>query len=293
VVRLAGRQHRAVSVAQLTGAGLSAKAIAYRVEQQRLRRLWRGVYLLGPAPPEPLALAMGAVLTTGGAGVLSYGWAAWLHGFVPAAGVPVDVTVTNGSRCGRAQVKVHRARSLDRRDVTRRRGIPVTSPARTCLDLAEVLTRNALEAAVAEAQVRNVVRERQLLELIARSPGRRGIAVLSAILEVGPRFTRAESERLMLALLRAAGLPACLTNVKVIGGRYEVDFLWPDHRLIVEVDGYSTHGHRRAFENDRRRQQELVAADYRVMPVTWRQLNDEPLAVAARIAGALALAKAA
>ena len=76
-----------------------------------------------------------------------------------------------------------------------------------------------------------------------------------------------------------------LANARLLG--LEVDFLWPDQRLVVEVDGYTFHGHRRGFERDRRRDQQLVAAGYRVIRVTWRQLRDEPIAVIASIAQAL------
>lgn len=71
-------------------------------------------------------------------------------------------------------------------------------------------------------------------------------------------------------------------------GRYEADFLFAEQRLVIETDGFETHGHRRAFEYDRKRNGELTAAGYSVMQITWRQLVDEPMAVVTRIAGALA-----
>ncbi|MEA2142481.1 MAG: hypothetical protein QOI64_911, partial [Solirubrobacteraceae bacterium] len=92
-------------------------------------------------------------------------------------------------------------------------------------------------------------------------------------------------------LARMADLPRPETNARVL--RYRADFRWRDQKLIVEIDGFATHGHRRAFENDRRRNAALVAAGYRVMQITWRQLTDEPIAVAARIAAALARGDAA
>jgi very-short-patch-repair endonuclease len=258
------------------------------VQQFRLQRLWRDIYLLGPARPDPLSLAMGAVLATGGNGVLSHRWAAWLWGFLAEIAKPIDITVTSGSHRGRPGLLIHRANSLD---TTRKHRIPVVTPAQACLDLAATATRTELERIVAEAQVKSIVRESQLHDIIARNPRRPGGAVLKAILETGPQYTRAKSERLMLALIRDADLPPCLTNEKVLQGRYEADFLWPEHKLIVEVDGYATHGHRRAFEQDRRRNANLIAAGYTVMQITYRQLTDEPLAVAARIAAALARAE--
>ena len=91
----------------------------------------------------------------------------------------------------------------------------------------------------------------------------------------------------MLALLRAAELPAPQVNVRL--GRYEVDFLWPGERLVVEVDGYAYHSNRRAFERDRERDATLAAAGYTVLRVTWRQLVSAPEAVVARVAMALAV----
>jgi very-short-patch-repair endonuclease len=95
----------------------------------------------------------------------------------------------------------------------------------------------------------------------------------------------------MRKLCRQAGLPQPLTNIMLNG--HLVDFYWPDQRLIVEVDGYGTHGNRLAFENDRRRDQTRVAAGYVVIRVTWRQLQHEAIAITARIAQALAHRRAA
>jgi very-short-patch-repair endonuclease len=101
----------------------------------------------------------------------------------------------------------------------------------------------------------------------------------------GAQPTRSEAERRLLALVAQAGLPTPLSLRRVEG--FEVDLLWPTHSLIVEFDGWSTHGHRHAFERDRRRDQALIAAGYRVIRVTWRQITDEPIALAVRIAQAL------
>jgi very-short-patch-repair endonuclease len=101
-------------------------------------------------------------------------------------------------------------------------------------------------------------------------------------------YTRSEAERRMRRLAQAAGIDQPLVNVPLLG--FVVDFLWPDQRLVVEVDGYQFHGHRQKFESDRRRDQQLVAAGYRVVRVTWIQLRDEPIAVITSIAQALAIA---
>jgi very-short-patch-repair endonuclease len=89
----------------------------------------------------------------------------------------------------------------------------------------------------------------------------------------------------MKLLLRRARLPFPRTNVRLAG--YQADFLWPKQRLIVEVDGFQFHGHRYAFERDRKRDAAHVLAGYRVIRITWRQLTEEPMAVAVTIARAL------
>jgi very-short-patch-repair endonuclease len=287
VARTAVRQEGVVTIEQLTSAGLSRNAIRHRVEHHLLQRLWRGVYLLGPLAPGPLALAMAAILTCRQGAVLSYRWAAAVWGFAPYPDVPVDVTVAAGSHRGRRQVRVHRTSLIDRRDFTRRRNLPITTPARTLLDLAAVLDSRALEAAVAEAQVLRLVTFRQLQAILARAGRHPGALKLRRALDHGPGLTRSQYERILRRIAREAGLPQPRTNAKI--GRWEVDFHWPDAGLIVEVDPYSTHGHSRAFEKDHRKGAELTAMGYRVMGFTDRQLTNEPLFVAATLAAALAV----
>jgi very-short-patch-repair endonuclease len=111
--------------------------------------------------------------------------------------------------------------------------------------------------------------------------------VLRALLDrnEGPAFTRSEAEERLLALVRAARLPHPELNVRVSG--HEVDFLWRDARLVVEVDGFANHRTRAAFEHDRLRDAQLQGAGLTVMRVTWRQIVAEPEALLARLALAL------
>jgi very-short-patch-repair endonuclease len=106
------------------------------------------------------------------------------------------------------------------------------------------------------------------------------------MLTEGATYDRSRAERLMRTLCRQADLQQPGVNVQLNG--FLVDFYWPDHRLIVEVDGYRTHGNRQAFESDRRRDQVHVAAGFVVIRITMWQLENEPMAVIARIAQALA-----
>jgi very-short-patch-repair endonuclease len=127
----------------------------------------------------------------------------------------------------------------------------------------------------------------------ARSPRHPGARRLRAVLAEAapPSLTRSQAERRLLDLVRAAGLPHPRANARVRG--FEADLLWPDERLVAEVDGFAFHASRRAFERDRARDAALAAAGYTVVRVTWRQLDEAPHAVVARLAAALATRTAA
>jgi very-short-patch-repair endonuclease len=275
-----------VTRAQLVAAGLRRGAIAHRVAERRLHPVHRGVYLVGHPVPAPLAREMAAVLACGIGAALSHHWAAAVWELRPPARGAIDVTVAGRNPGLHRGIRIHRVRRLDPLDVRRYRAIAVTAPARTLLDLGEVVPRHHLERAIAEGLRRRLIETDQLLDLLGRSPGRRGGAALRELLNHDPAFTRSEAEVRLLALLRAAGIPPTDVNVRL--GRHEVDFLWREQRLVVEFDGYAYHSTRAAFERDRGRDADLQAAGYRVMRVTWRQLIETPEAVVARIAQALA-----
>jgi very-short-patch-repair endonuclease len=181
---------------------------------------------------------------------------------------------------------------LELDETTTCKGIPITTPARTVLDLAADSTERELEQALAQAEARHLTSRRKLLLLLARYPGRRGVRALRRLLErdARPALTRSEAEERFLALIRKSGLPHPDVNVNL--GRYEVDFLWREHRLVVEIDGYAHHSDRESFEADRARDAWLAAQGHTVIRVTWRQLVDEPEVVLARVAEALASRRA-
>jgi very-short-patch-repair endonuclease len=230
------------------------------------------------------------VFACGEKALLSHRSAALLWGFVSAAEDVVDISVPGRHCRPRPGLRVHRLTRLDPLDRTAKNGIPVTSPGRTLIDFAATASSDELERALAQARVQRLASDRALAEALDRAGSRSGVGALRAALrqEGGPRMTRSEAERLLLRMIRAAGLPEPQTNVRVVG--FEVDFLWAKRRVIVEVDGFAFHGHRAAFEGDRRRDMALRDAGYEVIRVTWRQLTDEPLRVIAHIARALARA---
>jgi very-short-patch-repair endonuclease len=200
----------------------------------------------------------------------------------------IDVT-TPGRQTGRpAGVRVHRTSHLDARDVRILQHLPVTSPLRTVLDIAEELADRDLERAVDEALVQRLVREGELERAASEANGRHGAARLRELLRDhdAPAMTWSKAEQAFLALVRDAQLPEPQVNVRVNG--YRVDFYWRRHGLVVEVDGYKFHRTRSKFESDRRKDARLGAAGLRVIRITWRQIEREPLAAIARLAQALA-----
>ncbi len=188
----------------------------------------------------------------------------------------LDVTVPGTSRRGAAGVVVHRTRRPHPEDRTEREGIPVTSVARTLLDLAGVVRRWELETAVEAAERLGIFDLNEVDRLLDRSRGRRGGRALTNVLldYREPSFTRSELERRFVGLCRAAGLPAPVTNLWIAGG--EADVAWPDRRLVVELDGHAFHGTRAAFERDRERDAAVQLAGYSVLRVTHRRLEREP-----------------
>jgi predicted transcriptional regulator of viral defense system len=163
IARTAARQHGAVTVAQLLAAGLDRDAIAYRRRVGRLHLLHRGVYAVGHRPPSPLATAMAAVLACGPNAALSHRSAATLWRILPRWNSPVEVTTpTKRSHPG---ICIHRSRHAD---ATTNYGIRVTTPARTLVDLADVLNERALTRAVNEAQVLRLTTPEELTTLLTR-----------------------------------------------------------------------------------------------------------------------------
>lgn len=272
---------------QLLGVGFTRREIETRLERRRFRRLRRGVYLLGPTVP-PLAPAMAAVLACGPGAVISHRSAVALWELLPyPAPPPIEVTVPGRDPGTKPGIAIHRVRELRPGERTTYLGIPVTTAARTLLDLAPVSDSRALEQAVAEAFARNLTARSRLISLIDRHPRHRGSARLHAQLEAGrtPARTRSRPEERMLRLIREAGLPEPEVNVKL--GRWEVDFLWRENRLVVEVDAYGTHSSPWAFERDRLKSAELQDAGYDVRRVSRRQLLDRPQLLVGMVARAL------
>lgn len=273
---LAARQHGVVARWQLD---LTRDQIDGWIASGRLHPLHRGVYAVGHKAVTWEGRAVAALLAVGRPSALSHRAAAVVHEILPADGRPIDVTAIGRKPRKRHDIALHSAAELL---VVRKRGLPVTTPARTLLDLATSLPSAVLERAYAEAQVRRLVTPD---DVRAELTHHRGAPNLRRILDT-TEPTRTAIERRLAALVKAAGLPRPEFNTRLHG--YEVDALWREHRLVVETDGWAAHGHRRAFERDRARDADLTARGYAVLRFTWRQIVNEPELVSARIAAALA-----
>jgi Protein of unknown function (DUF559)/Transcriptional regulator, AbiEi antitoxin len=282
LVELVEHQHGVVTRQQLRVLGLSMAAIEARVHRGTLRRLHRGVYALGHGALRPEGRWLAAVLACGEEAVLSHVSAARLWGM---SSVPADpaVHVTVPRRVERVGIVAHRAPIVGA-DMTDHRGVPTTTPARTLVDLADVLPYATLRR-IADRGVRldaAAVRGAQ-----GRAPNRPGRGRLARLLGDDGRKLRTRSglERHMRRLAGQAGLDPPVINVRILGR--ERDFTWPRHRLVVEVDGGPYHAPRGAREDDHDRDAELVLAGWRVLRFTDAQLDHEPDTVIARLRQAL------
>ena len=288
IAALATRQHGVVSRAQLTTLGLGGGAITHRIGLGRLHPLYRGVYAVGQRSLTRKAWWMAAVLAAGPDAALSHRSAAALWGIRDSRRALVEVTAPRKLRA-RPGLEAHRV-VLAADEVTVEAGIPVTTPARTLFDLAAVVSLDQFEHAFNEAEYRRLTSPVSLDALVARYPKRRGTAAIRRVLvnhrRNGDTRIRSDLERALISLLDAYGLPRPKINCSTDHG--ELDARWPEQRLIVECDGFAAHGTRKAFERDRARDRALVVAGWRVIRLTWRQLDEEPNTIAKQLATLLA-----
>jgi hypothetical protein len=292
---LAARQHGVVSAAQLHALGLGPRGVTHRVAAGRLHRLHRGVYAVGHTALGAGGRRMAAVLACGPGAALSHRSAGAAWGLRPTARARIEVSTPRRARRERPGIEVHRVRNLPAEDVTEVDGVPVTTVARTLVDLAGVLPADALARAVHEAEVLRLLDVAAVEAVLARSGGRRGTGRLRALLAApatGP--VRSVLEERFLALCRGGGLPAPRTNVwlPVDSGLVEVDAFFPHARVVVELDGAAAHRTRRAFDADRRRDSALAARGLLVIRLTWTRVTREREAVVGELRRILALRSA-
>jgi very-short-patch-repair endonuclease len=283
---LAEQQHGVVARRQLVAIGLGPDQIKSWVRRGRLVPQWRAVYALGHSVLTQHGRWMAAVLACGEGALLSHRSAAALWGLRPPGGSLIEGRVgVDGPRAPGDGIKTYRSTIVAPRFATVHEGVPVTTVAWTLLDLAGVVRAPQLRRAVEAAEQLELFDLRAVTDALAADPGRPGsrklLTLLDDMKDHGVTRTRSDVEALLLQTAIDHDLPRPEVN-RYDNGR-EVDFRWPGHGLIVEVDGWRFHRSRRAFVTDRARDRAAVAAGWRVARFPAAEVFAEPGRVAVEI----------
>jgi very-short-patch-repair endonuclease len=213
-----------------------------------------------------------AVIACGPGAALSHRDAAVMWDLRQSNSAVIDVTVPSQNGRRRPGIRIHRSARLRADEVIRRQAIPVTTVARTLLDLADVLERQALRRVITEAEYTNQFDLMAISAAVQNNPGRSGARLMAAVGAAGDR-TRSELEDRFLDLLERHKVEAPQTGLWIEG--YELDFIWRRVGLVVELDGVAAHSTRSAVNADRLRDRRLWRAGLRVMRLTTEALADE------------------
>jgi very-short-patch-repair endonuclease len=234
---LAEAQLDLITSEQMLDLGFSEKAIEHRISRRRLHPIWPGVYAVSSRRMTRNRLWMAAILACGPGAALSHGHAGALLGIAVVRGRKIDVSIPAGCDRRPKGIRVHRRKHFE---VTTHRGIPVTTPACTIVDLATERSRDEVEHAISQADLTGLLKVPALVAAVQEMPRRPGLGKARQILDRRTfRLTRSQLERRFLKIVERAGLPVPETCVKVNG--FEVDFYWPDLKLVVETDGLTYH----------------------------------------------------
>lgn len=283
---LADEQHGVVARRQLLELGMGPGQIKSWARRGRLVRLRPAVYALGHGVLTQHGRWMAAVLACGEGALLSHRSAAALWGLRPPGGSLIETTTgVSGVRAREDGLRLHRSTIAVPRFATVHEGVPVTTVAWTLLDLAAVVRAPQLRRAVEVAEQLELFDLTQVNAALAVDPGRPGsrklLTLLDDLRDHGVTRTRSEVEALLLQLCIDHGFPRPEVN-RYDNGR-EVDFRWPRHRLIVEVDGWRYHRSRRAFATDRARDRAALTSGWRVARFPATEVLRDPGRVAAEI----------
>lgn len=266
---------------QLNACGLSSAGIAGRVSRARLFRVLHAVYSPSPCVDE-WGLRWAAILATDPErAVLSHWSAGEVHRMVASRTMPLHVTVPGSGRRGAAGLVVHRSRGLPPSDVQIVRGLRVTSPERTVLDVAARSDDDVVRRMIREGEFQGVLRSGVLRDTFAGRTGHPGLArvrrVDPATVESALGQTPLEDE--LEPILVSLGIPGLVRQLGVrgaSGARYRGDFAYPEVRLLVEADGRAGHERAAAFETDRARDGDLGAVGWQTLRFTRIQVRTAP-----------------
>ncbi len=262
------------------------RQIAYRVRQGRTERLGQNVYRFVSSVETPDQRILSAAWRT--SGHASHRSGLFLAGLTDRNRGRPHTTVGPMSGHEFDDVVVHRSNDLQASDLTVVRNIPVTTPARTLVDVGLQVSELDLEKLVHRAVHRHLTTIEDLTDLYRRISrrGRHGAGPIGDVLaayEASMAAAESDLEVVILRVLRDHGVPEPVRQLKVEieDRRFRLDFAYPDHRVFLEGDGFGVHGGRGAFEDDRWRQNLLVVAGWWPLRVTWRQAHQRPREFAA------------
>lgn len=284
-----------ITLGQALAAGYTLRQVQQRRESGGWIQVHGGVYRVAGAPEWWQQRVLAACLAAGGGSVASHRCAARLWGLDDSGRPAVELSVVSTRFHRLDGVTVHRVSDLTTGATTTKDGIPVTTPARTLVDLGAVQGVRAVERCLDVALSRRLVTLnglRSTLDSVARR-GRRGVGALRALLdERSPADGLVESvlEARMLRLCRTQGLPEPVCQHQIHDGKRlvgRVDFAYPADGVAIEVDGYESHSSLVAFGHDRARQNELVGLGWTVLRFTWDDVVHHPARVARAITGVL------
>jgi predicted transcriptional regulator of viral defense system len=279
IAAVAEKQWGNITWRQLLDLGLTKQEVSYRVKIGRLYRVFRGVYSVGHPPTTPHQRASAAVLACGPGAALSNDSAMTLWGYWRQWDTPLHVTVVGDRRT--KGIRVHRSTTLRRQDVTVQLGIRVTTPARTLIDMSPRLKDEAFKRAVNNALHSPWLTEDQLAETLGRHPNLAATKRIARLIGHEGTPTRSGWEDDFPKFCADHGLPAPIMGQPLHG--YILDALFPEERVIVELDGWEFHKDKIAFEDDRERDAEMLAHGYVTVRMTWERIHGRPKREARRL----------
>ena len=293
VTRIASTQRNLIRTVQLWECGLGKDAVARRVRAGWLRLRFQGVYSVGSGELPPLALEFGALMSCGAGTLVSHRSAAFVWGMRDDPPPKVEVSVVGPGCRSRKGMRVHRIKTIDKRELRRYEGLWISSPARTVLEVAAVGSRDELIDVIDAGLANRRFTPRELEVVLERNRPCRGSARIAEVIgdETAMAISRSRAEKALLRLIRDAGLPLPETNVKF--GRFEADFVWRRERVIVELDSPTFHSGPGVFQRDREKDLVFRDAGFDPLRFTRAHVIKEPAMVLVRLVRALVRREAA
>jgi hypothetical protein len=266
IARQASQHHRNVSRQELLALGLDDHGIARRAW---LFRTYSGVYTVGGPPRTGLEHAAAALLTCRDDAAISHGSAMTLWSMWKRWELPIHVTVPGDRRP--SGIKVHQLRGLIDRDIRVHQGLLAASPARTLLDMAPTMADKTLRRRVNDARRARLLALSDVADVVRRFPYHPGARRLKPLLTVKGGPTRSEWEDAFPAFCKEYGLPEPVMSTRVAG--YEADALFPDERVVIELDSWKFHSDAESFESDRDRDVDRLVAGFWTVRISWERMR--------------------